>query len=357
MADQTHLLGKTGELPKQVTNATPYFTRPDYVDNRLYAIPVSFNPERSRNLMRYPVDAVKYWLAAGAIVYQGEVSLGERNQVFKEVMSENHVIIHITTTSQLWLKENMQNIVARHLPNSAKYIAMVDPDVYFFRPDIVGETIQMLQQYSVVQMFSKAWDINKDYEAFALSYGFVHDWSKGLPMKFYNGSYYVTSPNGKFNRLHTGYAWAYRREALDSVGGLFDIGILGSGDNHMAKCLIGEWEKSVNMGVTDAYKDALVRWQKAALSGIKMNIGYVKGDLYHRWHGAKSTRGYKTRWQVLVNNQYNPLTDIRPDVNGLYQLVTETPRQINLKKELREYFQSRDDDGTGKEPTAFWLTK
>jgi hypothetical protein len=356
MSDQTHLLSNTETLPKQVTKASPYFTRPDYVDEPLYVIFVSFNPERSRNLMRYPVDAAKYWLAAGAIVYQGEVSLGQRNQVFTETITDKHVIIHIETTSQLWLKENMQNIVSSKLPNDAKYIAMVDPDVFFFRPDIVGETIQKLQQYDVVQMFSKAWDINKDYEAFGLSYGFVHDWSQNLPLKYFNGSYYVTSPSGKFNRLHTGYAWAYRRKALDDLGGLFDVGILGSGDNHMAKCLIGEWEKSVNMGVTQDYKDELIIWQDRALKYIKKNIGYVKGDLYHRWHGAKEMRFYKTRWQVLVNNKYSPRTDIKKDINGLWQLVTEDARQINLKKEIREYFQSRDDDGTGREPKAFWLT-
>lgn len=355
MSEQAKLLGAPDFLPAHLSQATPHFTRPDIVADPLYVIFATFNPERSRNLMRYPLEFTKYIINAGAIAYHIEATFGHRSEVYVEHISDRHIIIHVRTPTQVWLKENLQNVAMSYLPANAKYIACVDPDIRFLRDDIVGEIIQQLQHFDVVQCFTKAWDMNKDFEVFSLSYGFVHDWLNGVPRQKPHCDYYY-SHGGKFNRYHTGYAWAYRREALDALGGLIDIGILGSGDNHSAHCLIGEWEKSVNMGVTADYKDVLKTWQDRALKYVKKNIGYVKGDIVHKWHGAKSTRGYKSRWQILVEEKFSPKTDIKKDINGIWQLVTESERQIRLKTKIREYFRSRDDDGTDmKGIKAFWL--
>jgi hypothetical protein len=49
---------------------------------------------------------------------------------------------------------------------------------------------------------------------------------------------------------------------------------------------------------------------------------------------------------VLVNNNYDPDTDVKYDAQGLLQLETTNARQIKLRDQIREYFRTRNDDAT-----------
>jgi hypothetical protein len=75
-------------------------------------------------------------------------------------------------------------------------------------------------------------------------------------------------------------------------------------------------------------------------------VGYVPGLVYHDFHGPKTNRQYGTRDMVLVNNNYDPDTDVKYDAQGLLQLETTNARQIKLRDQIREYFRTRNDDAT-----------
>lgn len=318
------------------TNIT--FHRPDRVNDKLYVVTPVFNPQRYRSRWKLYQDFEKYILNNNeAHLVTVECTFGDRSRAIIEDKSENHTVIHVQSKSEIWTKESLINLGVQSLPPDWKYVAWVDADISFMRPDWVGETIQQLQHYSLVQMFEVAVDVDANYVPFQMSTSFVHDYIHGVPDNNCYGGKTWKRPNS----WHTGYAWATTKEHFSNLGGLIDFAILGSADNHMARCLIGEWEKSVNGGVHPEYKEMIKIWQERCEKYIKRNIGYVKGGLVHYFHGAKSNRRYKDRWQILVNNQFQPSLDLKRDWNGIYQITDRNPK---LRDDIREYFKQRNED-------------
>jgi hypothetical protein len=142
---------------------------------------------------------------------------------------------------------------------------------------------------------------------------------------------------------HPGFAWAARREALESVGGLVDCAILGGGDRFMALSLIGQLEERLVRIPGSSYAATLFQWQEKAATHIRGNVGHVDTTLLHYWHGSKKDRGYDTRWRILADHGFDPQVDLRRDRRGLLELTADKP---DLRDAIRAYFHSRNEDGT-----------
>ena len=71
------------------------------------------------------------------------------------------------------------------------------------------------------------------------------------------------------------------------------------------------------------------------------NIGFVKGTIYHYWHGKKADRRYMDRWDILIKNKFNPYTDIHKDWQGLYIM---NPDLMEFQRDIRDYFRARNED-------------
>ena len=67
--------------------------------------------------------------------------------------------IKLRTNSIVWSKENLINVVVNHLPDDWKYMAWVDSDIEFQNKNWVNDTINELEIYKVVQLFSHAIDM------------------------------------------------------------------------------------------------------------------------------------------------------------------------------------------------------
>lgn len=322
------------------------FRRPDIVDEPLYVITPVFNPQRYRSRWKYYKQFEKHVLDAGAHLILIEATFGEREEVFTEEVSPKHTVIHVQVShlSEIWLKENLINIAISRLPKGWKYVAWIDADIQFVRPDWVGETLHQLQHYHIVQMFSVALDVDINYNTYCINYGFVYDIGLGyVPGKTHVGSGGNNTPSKPYptSHLHTGFAWAARKEAIVSLGGLMEFCILGSADNHMSKALFGYVETSLNKGLSEEYKYLCREWEKKALHHIQKNVGYVSGTVNHFFHGAKRHRRYKDRWKILIENQYRPYTDIQKDWNGVLRLTGNKPE---LRDDCRNYFRQRNED-------------
>lgn len=348
------------------------FPRADKVLEPLYWILPIYNSQRYKSRWTLTTEHIKYALDAGAHVVTIEACFGERLSVFEgSDLHERHTNIIVRTDSELWIKENLLNLAVQHLPEDWKYVAFVDPDVRFARPDIVSETIQQLQHYKIVQMFNIAIDLDPNHKPYQFNHGFVYDYLSGVPFKMqftkniqvpnirkkiapikknsiaFNTAYCEDCEDGeiRINYFHGGFSWGFRREAFVDLGGLIDIAILGAADSHMASAYIGKIDDTIHPKMTDEYKNLLHIWQDRALDKIKKNIGYVDGSLYHYFHGAKKNRDYGGRWKRLVDNKYTPSTDIKRNWNGVYQLSDfNDDRLIALRDSLRQYLHSRQED-------------
>jgi hypothetical protein len=188
--------------------------------DQLYVVTMLENPLRWRS--RY----WNYWMfereceVAGAILYTAEVAFGERAFEVTQGGSPRH--LQLRTTSEIWHKENALNLLIQRLPSDAKYVAWIDADIRFSRPDWAQETLQLLQHYDVLQMFSHAQDVGPNYEPLTTTPGFLYKWvtdrpsphdSQFMQQKKAYGYYGVKS--GQF--WHPGFAWAAKRNALEKT--------------------------------------------------------------------------------------------------------------------------------------------
>ena len=311
----------------------------------LYVVAVVFNPARYRTRYRLFKEFEAYVEQSGAILYTVEIAFGERGYVCTEKDNPRH--LQLRTHCEIWLKENALNLGVARLPEDWKYVAFVDADVSFARPDWVRETIEQLQHNKVVQMFSKSLDLGPDHVPFngTGSYGFAYCYRNNIP-RAHPGKLPAGygHPDGQY--WHPGYAWAYTRKAYEDLGGLIDHAIIGAADYHMAQALLGDVESSIpkpkgGKRIDPVYVEQCLDWQQLADRHIQGHLGYVEGSLIHHFHGAKVNRRYRERWDVLFSTDYKQRRDLRRDRQGLWSLTKENPA---LKRALQDYFNQRNED-------------
>jgi hypothetical protein len=256
----------------------------------LHVIAVVSNPLRFNSRYNLYQNFAQHVAQSGAVLHTVELAYGKRPYEIHEVCKHAHHTYGYRTHEELWHKENLIQLGIQRLALTYpdwEYVAWVDADVQFSRPDWAEETVHQLQHYKVVQMWTQAMDLGPQHQAVHNQphTGFIWAW-KNLA-----GSFPKYGPGAL--RYHPGYAWAARRDALEAVGGLIDFAILGSGDRHMAGALTGLVEQTYNHGVSPAYRHALDHYQRLCEKHIRRKVGYVETMLFHHWHGKKKDRGYQ----------------------------------------------------------------
>lgn len=345
----------------------PYIA-PDRITEPLYVVTPIFNPVRWKSRWKLYQRFQKHIVDVGGILYTIEAAFGAREHALvgaphkeesdtpmlageagsdckhDDARRATHRYIRMRVRDELWLKENLINVAVSHLPSDWKYVAWIDSDVMFTRPNIIGETIHQLQHYDFVQMFSHAQDVGPDYRVLSDRPGFIawHLAGGKLPSP---GYYYEGKRARQFAGVYSGLAWACTREAWDNVGGLLDVAVHGGGDWHMAFALLGEGMASVRRDVHPGYKRRVQQWQHFCDQHVRRNVGCVSGTITHFFHGKKVDRRYADRHELLAVTQFNPDTDLKRDAQGLYQLVDDgSERFIWLRDGLRMYARMRNED-------------
>jgi hypothetical protein len=304
--------------------------------DKLYVIAVLENPLRWRTRYANYWDFQKHVCDAGAILVTVELAMGGRP--FEVTTPDNPFHVQLRTRDEMFHKENLGNIGAWRLPLRVRYIAFIDTDMIFTRPDWAQETLHQLQHYDVVQMFSSYSDQDSGHQVGPSMPSFMWNYFHGpdIPGKPHHGyGKWMGAPGG---------AWAYRIEAFRKLGSLMDRCILGAGDAHMAYGLVQRPEiaalhKEVING-SDAYKRYIALWQSNA-AVLNKNIGVVEAHMIHKHHGPRVRRGYGDRWQILVRNHYDPYVDVQPDNHGVWEWRGNKPE---LRDDVRRYFRERRED-------------
>jgi hypothetical protein len=321
------------------------FQRPDRITEPLYVVTSVFNSPRFRSRWKLYQDFAEMVKAADAILYTVEVAFGDREFVIEPDPCAPERLLQLRTRHEIWLKENALNLLVQRLPCDWRYVATLDADIRFARPDWDDEIVQALQHYSVLQTWTQEIDLDSKFEFTRAPYRSV-GWAVRAGVPVQPGQYYggeVRTP-GRF--FHPGFGWAYRRDAWDGLGGLLDVSIIGSADHYMAQALLGQVSELADReGISGRYRDIILEWQSRANIAVHRNIGAVDGLISHYWHGPKVARQYESRKQILRDTQFNPDTDLLRDSQGLYQISPRNDtRTIALRDRVRQYFHSRRED-------------
>ncbi|HEX3727768.1 MAG TPA: hypothetical protein VHV08_16060 [Pirellulales bacterium] len=314
------------------------FERPDLSHAPLYVVTSVFNPVRYRSRWRLYQDFARHIEASGAILYTVEVAFGQRD--FAVTRPDNPRHLQLRTDHELWLKENALNLLVHRLPPDWRYMAWIDADLTFSRPDWANETVQQLQHHAVLQLWSEAFDLSPTYEALTRFRSFMWCHRNDVPKPAVASGYYQRSARAGGYYWHPGFAWAMRREAFDALGGLLDWAILGGGDLFMAMALAGRLRK-LPQSLGPRGRKWLELWFDRAAQQVRRDVGYVDGAVLHHWHGHKQNRGYRDRGQILIDASFDPERDLRRDWQGLWQL---NESNAALRDGIRAYFRSRNED-------------
>jgi hypothetical protein len=299
-------------------------------------------------------------------LYVGEVAFGDRP--FEVTDPANPLDFQFRTGDELWIKEKVLNLLVQRMPPEAKYIAYLDGDIQMSRYDWALEAIHQLQHYSAVQLFHQFTDIDLHQRPLSVTNGFAYSYAQSIVPEMYRDRAAASSPLVARNarqaaansyvralKAHTdpdtrrakvwwgatGLGWAFRRSTWDQIGGLLDICILGSADWHMAYGMAGLSSGTHHdFKSAEPYTQAILQWQEKAQI-LQANIGYVDNHITHYWHGPKANRFYRDRSQILVDNQFDPGRDLKPDWQGIWQLTGNKPQ---LRDDIRAYFRARFED-------------
>lgn len=306
-------------------------------DNTLHVIGVISNPVRFHS--RYRI--AKEWITHIAktphvILHMVESAYGHRQHELESLCQELQIdYLPLRTHSEAWIKESMINLGARRAIGSwnAKYLAWIDADVFFSDPNWAQEVLHQLQHFEVVQPWSDCLDLGPNGNVLQHFKSFGHQHQRRVPKQVHAGQ-------RAYQYAHSGFAWAVTRRFWENTQGLMDFAILGSADHHMAFSMISEAKNTIHQGMHPNFFEACYEWQAKATRITHNEVGFVHGRIEHRFHGPKKRRYYRERWQILVDHQFDPETDLIRDSQGLIQLIGKPA----LEQAIKLYNRSRFED-------------
>jgi hypothetical protein len=258
------------------------------------------------------------------------VELIYNNQKFFITDKNNKNHLQLKTETPIWHKENMINLGVKNLlPTDWKAFAWIDADIEFENNTWACDTLKILNGCKdVVQLFSHCIDMDSNKMSLNHFSSFGYNFCKG--------NKYTT--NG-INYWHPGYAWAMTRKAYDKIGGIYDKGVLGSGDSVMALSFISSVNKMTNDNYSNDYNDSMLLFQDKAKF---LRLGYTPGVIRHYYHGSKQNRKYTDRWKILMKYNFSFQNHLSYDKYGILIPTENMPDEF--KEDIMNYFKERKED-------------
>jgi hypothetical protein len=258
------------------------------------------------------------------------VELAYKGQKFYITDKQNKNHLQIKTDCPIWHKENMINLGVKYLlPSNWKAFAWIDADIEFDNNSWALDTLKILNgSKDIVQLFSHCIDMDKDKNTLNIFNSFGYSFSKNKKYTAKGLDYW-----------HPGYAWAMTRKAYEKIGGIYDKGVLGSGDNIMALSFINKCKNMNNVNYSQDYNDSMLEFQQKAKN---LRFGYTPGLIRHYFHGSKKNRKYTERWHILMKHEFAPTRHLTYDPYGILIPTAEFSEQF--KNDIMDYFKERKED-------------
>lgn len=253
------------------------------------------------------------------------------------------ILVQIECKDLLWPKERLLNVALQSVPRDCRIVAWLDCDVVFEEPDWTERTAGLLEKFKIVEPFSLAYETAKDKspgepgskreEGYSLMYALAH---QVVPPEILRGNMRVEK------RISSGLAWVARREVLDQHG-FYDACIMGSGNRAIACAALGRFDDAIHyLQMNPIWAKHYMEWAQPYFDTVQGSVGYTDGGLFHLWHGELENRRYAERHEYLSKCGFDPTKDVYIDDNGAWRW---SGAKTEMEKYIRDYFQSRREDG------------
>ena len=271
---------------------------------------------------------------------------------FELAPGDAELLIRIPGGDLMWQKERLLNLGIERLPPECRYIAWLDCDVVFDRPDWVAEAVRRLAHAQMVQLYDRVAylaptpfdDIAGVDDWSAVARDFERVGSAAARFAGHGGEVPVaTDDPAAFRAMpSTGFAWAATRDLLRRHP-LFDFWIVGGGDSAYVHAAVGTADQVVRRhGLSSGHRGLFVPLAEALAAEVAGRIDFVPGTLLHLWHGEFADRQYRSRHDLLSEHDFDPSRFLRPAASGAWSWA-DVP--ATLPPAVRSYFERRNDDG------------
>lgn len=231
----------------------------------------------------------------------------------------------VYTKSLLWHKETLLNKIIAELPKKYKYIFWVDADLIFTNPNWVEEGIKAMKAgANMIQPFEYCVHLEKDLQepnfnvnAYRKDCNNPNIRHKMLWRSFCSNHSIGLSAHMNYDvHGHVGFAWGIKREVIEKVPGyLYDKALIGGADHIMAHAGAGHINHNcITKSFTDNIEE-VNEWSRMFYNAVEGKLGFVKGDVYHIWHGDLKDRQYLKRIQEFTAKSKKIQ---KRDENGFY---------------------------------------
>ena len=300
----------------------------------LWAICCYFNPMRyQRRLANYHEFRRRLPLPLVTV----ELSFGTEFELGPE---DAEIVISLRGGDVMWQKERLLNRALAAVPAACRKVAWLDGDVIFSRDDWPEQACQALEHFPVVQLFSEAHYLPREWQVRQPTVGDAYFSRPGIVQAAATGRP-IYQKEKAFGSNQRGHAWAARRELLETHR-FYDACILGSGDAMMALAAWGQFDHAAwHIRMNEWQRQHYLNWATPYHATVRGQVSFVEGDLFHLWHGSEENRRTGCRYLGLEPFQFDPCVDIAADKEGAWRWNSAKPV---MHRYVRDYFAGRKED-------------
>lgn len=263
----------------------------------------------------------------------------------------NSNILRLSSKNNLWYKEQLLNKVIEQLvlENKYKYVFWIDCDVLLTNKNWLVDSVKEFEKgTTILQPFShcKHLTLESTYKDISAVDKAHLQFEEAYPVKklakeklIWNSAAYVYNTNKVFSTSqnydlhgHVGFVWGATLESLKKQP-LFEKALTGGADHIMYHASIGEFDQKDILDVYNANIKEVLEFMYKWYDVHKGKLSYVKGDLFHLYHGDLKKRDYYNRIKKFTPHTKNIN---KKDDNGLYIPTVEAESTYN------EYYKERE---------------
>lgn len=254
------------------------------------------------------------------------VELVFENREFQLKKTDADHMLRIRSTSLMWQKERLFNLILDSLPKEIDKLVWIDCDVIYPNKGWSKRISDKLETHQLIQPYTWAISLPQCKLSRPSEYHWVNHDCYGAGNIRKSFCYYAchrdTYP-GLWGG-HVGYVWAATRELMEKHR-FYDVIITGAGDLFMCMAAWGMFAAVDRTpyigGMNQETFNHFFDWGLPFYMDVKKSggPGYTEDVILHLWHGDVTNRNYLEYSECLAKCHFSPDKDLELDENKIWK--------------------------------------